>query len=290
MRLPGSWGFHRLYGLLGYCARCRWGRAPSQASVDFLLRPRCPVRWAGSWWPAWFGMRLVSSRPRRARLGFLRVVCAPCARCDNGLIIIGFDNDRYRSPSALCAHHVPRKPCVLGSGLRPQGAFIGAVLLCPLHPQPCHKPHAHPPPWFVLAVVSAARTVITLRLGLRDEDAGGLHWRGFAMPPAPSALPQAACPPPTLVVCLSGSTFRVFLDMLVGVGGSTPGNPRHNNKVILIYFFFPFPCLAFMGVFPHAPRGVYGWFPLLRCWLTLRCWLFPGHAPSVLRPHFVRPP
>ena len=150
MRLPGSWGFHRLYGLLGFCARCRWGRAPSQASVVFLLRPRCPVRWAGFWGPAWFGMRLVSSRPRRARLGFLRVVCAPCARCDNGLFIIGCDNDRYRCPSALCAHHVPREPCAQGSGMRVQGAYIGAVLLCPLHPQPCPCAHARPPPKFVL--------------------------------------------------------------------------------------------------------------------------------------------
>lgn len=126
----------------------------------------------------------------------------------------------------------------------------------------------------------AARTEKTLRLGLRAKGAGGLHWRGLALPPAPSALPLCACPPPTLVVCLSGSVFRVFLDMLVGVGGSAPVNPRHNNKVILIYIFFPFPCLVFMGVFPHAPRGVYGWFPLLRCWLP---------SPSVLRSPFGRP-
>lgn len=127
----------------------------------------------------------------------------------------------------------------------------------------------------------ASRSEKTLRPGLRAKGAGGLHWRGLALPPAPSALPLCACPPPTLVVCLSGSVFRVFLGLLVGVGDSAPVNPRHNKLLILIYVFFPFPCLVFMGVFPHAPRGVYGWFPLLRCWLP---------SPSVLRPHLVRTP
>lgn len=131
-----------------------------------------------------------------------------------------------------------------------------------------------------LRVVCASRPEKTLRPGLRAQGAGGFHWRGLALPPAPSALPQAACPPPTLVVCLSGSAFRVFLSLLVGIGGSAPVNPRHNNKVILIYIFFPFPYLVFMGGFPHAPRGVYGWFPLLRCW-------FPGSF--LLRSPFGRP-
>lgn len=155
-------------------------------------------------------------------------MCAPCARCDNGLFIIGFDNDRYRCPSALCAHHVPRKPCAQGSGLRPQRAPIGAVLLSPLRPQPCPCAHAHPPPWFVLAVVCAARTEKTLRLGLRAQGAEGLHWRGFALPSAPSALPQAACPPTTLVVCLSASTFNLYflpLSMFGVYGGGPPCPP-----------------------------------------------------------------
>lgn len=131
-----------------------------------------------------------------------------------------------------------------------------------------------------LRVVCASRTEKTLRLGLRAQGAGGFHWRGLALPPAPSALPQAACPPPTLVVCLSGSVFRVFLGLLVGVGGADPVNPRHNNKVILIYIFFPFSFLVFMGGLPHAPRGVYGWFPHLLRWLP---------SPFVLRSPFGRP-
>lgn len=184
-------------------------------------------------------------------------MCAPYARCDNGLFIIGFDNDRYRRSSALCAHHVPRKPCVLGSGLRVQRAFIGAVLLSPLHPQPCPKPHAHPPPLFVLAVVCASRPVITLRPGLRAKGAGGLHWRGLALPPAPSALPLCACPPTTLVVCLSGHVFHVFLGLLVGVGGSAPVNPRHNKLALLIYIYFYVPCnqpfFFFFGVVLRPP-------------------------------------
>lgn len=87
----------------------------------------------------------------------------------------------------------------------------------------------------------ASRTEKTLRLGLRAKGARGLHWRGFALPLAPSALPQAACPPPTLVVCLSRSTFRVFLDMLVGVGDSVPVNPWHNKLALLIYIYFYLP-------------------------------------------------